>query len=61
MKKVNPSSFSSGIIAGGIILCAGNLMPVLHGENALGMMVGILCVIIGSVLFVILKRNERRK
>lgn len=61
MKKVNPSSFSSGMIAGGIILCAGNLMPVMHGENAIGMLVGILCVILGSVLFILLKRKEKQK
>lgn len=61
MKKINPVSFSSGIIAGGIILCAGNMVPVLQGGDSLGMIVGIFCICLGSALFLVLKRKEKNK
>lgn len=55
LKNFKLSSFGAGILAGGIILVVGNIGYLFEGTLPPGFIIGIVCIILGAMIYILKK------
>lgn len=60
-KKINLSSFSGGILAGGIVITIGNIPVVLETGYYVGLIAGIMIGFLGVIMVIFTNRKNQDK